>query len=310
MPDVDWDDVVARNQKYVAFVDVLGYGSIVDDRAIAEASKAKRLYHIFENIGQAFMTAMTDWNTGQVLGASAKIEAVSFSDCFYFTCPVLGDLVAFVAYLFSENFGYFEGVYEDDVDCWTPFLRGAVAEGWCLNFLDVSLSGKLAGQGDFRNPVGPAIAKAYRLSEKNPKLPGMGIVLDPACEAKLVGEQQEKPIRHRVVKWPSSAAYREAGGSIPCDTVNLLPVHRKYCVDGGSFWEVDWFSGVIRGRHSSCVGFLDKTHRQFEDATKHYLRTVELAYKAALLRNENRLAEEALGILRRRSCRHRWFGVQ
>ncbi len=300
MPTADWNDVLAQNKRFVAFVDILGYRSIVTDKGTSDESKAKRLYSAFENVGTAVLNTINDWKQPNPVmpGASATISAISFSDCFYFSSDKLGDLVAFVAHVFANTYGYYAKVYDDDPDCWVPYLRGAVADGWCLNFLDVSLLAKLKQSDGFRNPVGPAIVDAYSLSEVDPKLPGMRIVLSPSCAEALAGTEQQQPIRHRPVKWPSTSLNPQADGTIACDTLNLFPVEKQEHSLQTELWEVDWFTNVIGGNNVDCVDLLGKTHLQFEgEAKKHLGSTLKLARKATILANEPRLTETADEIL-------------
>jgi hypothetical protein len=171
MDDDKIRQLLAKSSRFVAFVDVLGYGSIVTGD-LSDESKFKRLHSLFEAFGVAFFTAVGDFNQDLTPADPAYVHAVSFSDSLYLSCRELPSLLLFLEGLFSITYGFQEHTYRTDPDNWTPFIRAGIVFGWAVNFRDVSMR-PLPDRSEFRNPVGPAVADAYPLTEKTGRLRGM-----------------------------------------------------------------------------------------------------------------------------------------
>jgi len=306
LDEAEWEEITRNSKRYVAFVDVLGYGSIVGNKSTSDGIKAGQLHSVFEGLLVGVKDAMSDWTAGAQIrsGASATISAVSFSDCFYFSSDKLGDLVEFVATIFRGVFSYYEQSNWSNPALWMPYLRSGIASGWCLDFLDPTVAHMTTagGRSQFRNPVGPAIAAAYSLSEINPKLPGMRIVLSTECEKELRGDYSDTPLVHKTVRWPDKSLF-PLGGNAILDTFDLFPVSpQESSLWNQQLWEVDWLSPIVKTNlTSSCFNVLRGSERQFgPDAFKHLTATENLMEKSIILAGMEALRVELEAIRERR----------
>lgn len=163
---MDWNVERFNYRPYVGFADMLGYRSLVFDETTSNSDKLGYLCSVYAAMGHAVQQVMTE------LRVPDLVKVIQFSDCFYFKsdCPV--SIIVAMAEFFSQTSAIYSQVYEATNE-WQPFLRGAIARDWIMEGLDITLP---TTQGAFRNPMGPAVAKAYVLAEES-GIQGMRLAL-------------------------------------------------------------------------------------------------------------------------------------
>ncbi|MEB2283804.1 MAG: hypothetical protein OZ922_03890 [Myxococcales bacterium] len=172
-----WLESMVRNNRYVAFIDVLGYSALLSDHALTpETVRAQYLYDVWQVMVYAF---------DRMLLESPNVDAILFSDAAYLSATELHPVAAAVGILYMELYSWFRGHPET----WLPWLRCAIGHGWIMtvnNPTSARLAREMASAGSergaevrrrgvFRNPAGPGLYDAYRLAELK-EAPGMRIL--------------------------------------------------------------------------------------------------------------------------------------
>ncbi len=285
--------LIRNSERYIAFLDILGYRNLVCSNETTAIQKLSRLYSIFEALGNAVEIAMGD---------IGEVEGISFSDSYYFASKNLVVILELLQQVFADAYTY-QTTYRDDRDCWIPFFRAGIVKGWAVSFRDTTIR-KLGDQVAFRNPVGPAVADAYELTEERGGLPGLRCFLEESLLDKLSPTWVETP-PHFVV---------EANGS----KLYLLRVPKGHAKKPGApLVEMAWPLRVIQGDNCTFLNPLLACRRQFGEektirrsctaaakqlcfrkrdlgAMKHYTATVALFRKCVDIsgdRNARRVLE-------------------
>ena len=251
------------SRRHVAFIDVLGYKSIVTG-TLPDERKFRRLHALFETFGVAVFTGIADFNQNLSATDPGYVHGVTFSDSLYLAAQDLPALLRFLEGMFATTYGFQEHTYDEDADSWVPFIRAGIAHGWVVNFRDVTMN-QLQGRGVFRNPVGPAVADAYVLTECTGKLPGMRCFMERRLLEGVDVKQVAAP-KHYLIETASRILRLLDVPPGDSKTENLELV------------ELAWPCHVIDGDNCCFHKPLAAVRRQFEggDAVKHYNGTVEL----------------------------------
>lgn len=263
---MDNEEFLSRFNRFVGFIDVLGYRNIVLD-GIPDSRKFDRLYSIFENLGVAVDVALRD---NRHVGTAGAVEAVHFSDSYYFSAKDLPRLLSFLESIFATTYGFQSSSYDREQDNWIPFIRSGIVEGWTVSFRDPTLN-KLPQPDMFRNPVGPAVAKSYILTEEQGKLPGMRCFLARDLLSRCSPTQVANPPHCQVMSGERELRFLD----VPADDVSL---------SGLDLVELAWPCRVISGDNCSFLDPLVKCKEQFRLGAKekqnrrdkHYNATVDL----------------------------------
>jgi len=263
MDDSKIKQLLAKSSRFVAFVDVLGYRSIVTGD-LSDESKFKRLHSLFEGFGVAFFTAVADFNQDLTPADPTYVDTVSFSDSLYLSCKELPSLLLFLEGLFSVTYGFQEHTYRTDPDNWTPFIRAGIVFGWTVNFRDVSMR-PMPDRSEFRNPVGPAVADAYTFTEKTGRLRGMRCYLRRSLVEAAGAKRINDPAHFELATPSRTLRLLEVPAGDACDkTLDLVelawPIH---AINGGN---VSFYKPLIDAR-GQCTR---------SEAVKHYNGTVDL----------------------------------
>ncbi len=165
--------------KYCAYIDVLGYGSIVNSNEITNDQKKERLLSIFRNLHSTI--SMNTIKTLKEKYKEKELFVKSFSDSIYIQSddPIL---ILFSLYnIFNTTFGYYKNSsYKQNP---TIFLRAGIVKDWTLKIMDLgSLSRNeiesMPNNEELQNIIGQGVANAYYTSEKK-NLSGMRIIISP-----------------------------------------------------------------------------------------------------------------------------------
>lgn len=151
--------------EYCAFMDVLGYSSLLLDPALG--SDATRLTHLLE-MWEAATVAIDS-----ALQTHPQMQSKLFSDSLYASGDDLGCTVLFAASVFMHCYYYYERRASD----WMPWLRAGIGAGWMVSMVDTTLSQVVSKpEHAFNNPAGPAVAHAYQLANDS-KFKGMRLLI-------------------------------------------------------------------------------------------------------------------------------------
>lgn len=288
MDPINVQRVLDRNRRYVAFIDVLGYRSIVSS-TLPEASKFARLHSLFEALGVAVETSSADCNRNLSPAAPEYIHGVGFSDSFYFAVQDLPALLRFLESLFAVTYGFQQHTYDKETGSWVPFIRAGVAYGWVVNFRDVTMT-PLPDFAIFRNPIGPAVAEAYVLTERTGRLPGMRCFMSRSLLEGAEAKQVANPKHYQI--------------ETPLRKLRLLDVPPgDSAIKNLDLLEVAWPCRVIDSDNCSFHEPLSAVRYQFggEDAFKHYNGTVEL-FERSIAICEDSVAKQVWDEHGRRIC--------
>lgn len=237
--------------RFVGFADVLGYKTIVLDQQYSEAQRHHYLHSVFTALAKGAQDVVND------LASVAQVKAVQFSDCFYFSSPSAVAIVCAMSNFFASVFTIYDHTIETHDD-WLPFLRGGIVFDWMFEGFDITLPSLQNPQNAFRNPIGPAVAKAYLLSEET-GIEGMRLVATKDVRDRFEAELPAVPLDGLLSVW---------GGP-------LHPVFLKNHADCGEIFEVPWFESRLQT--DNTVGAFDvlrSAERQFNDRSmKHYRGT-------------------------------------
>ena len=265
-----------QQPRFVGFADVLGYKTIVLSKQHTDAQRFRYLHSVFMALAQGALDVVND------LSGIATVRAVQFSDSFYFSSSSAVAIVSAMSNFFANVFTIYDNTFNAH-DEWLPFLRGGIVHDWMFEGLDISLP-SLQNQHDaFRNPIGPAIAKAYLLSEET-GVEGMRLVatkdVRDRFEAELPGVDPSKVLG----VWSSP----------------LHPVFLKNYADCGEIFEVPWFESRLQT--DNTIGTFDvlrSAERQFNDRSmKHYRGTWDAILRTPGVQNNQTLRSVAADIRR------------
>jgi hypothetical protein len=272
-------------KRYVAFIDVLGYKRI-SCSSLPDERKFKILYSLFETFGEAVLTTRDNLNRDLGTSNPNYVHVVEFSDSLYLSAQELPALLLFLESIFATTYLFQQITYEEHSDNWVPFIRSGIVHGWVVNFRDTSMN-QSHGTELFRNPVGPAVADAYVLTECTGRLSGMRCFM-------------ERKLLEGIATWQGTHYQIETAlGPVP---LRLLRVSRgESKLD---LVELAWPCHVIASDNFSFWKLLQAVRRQFEgdDAMKHYHGTVELFERTVEIAKDS-IAKQAWckhnGLLRR-----------
>lgn len=242
---MDNGEFLSKNTRFVAYMDVVGYCSIVEED-IVDIRKAHRLYSIFENVGMAILIALRE---DMLDGTEGVVEAVHFSDCYYLSSKNLPRLLSFLERVFATTYGFQSMRYDRSRDDWIPFIRSGIVEGWAVSFRDPTLN-QLPQPDVFRNPVGPAVAESYLLTEERAKLPGMRCFLERTLLSQCSPAQLADPPHCRVTSGERTLRFLD----VPADDVSEA---------GLDLVELAWPCAVISSDNCSFLSPLVKCKEQF-----------------------------------------------
>ncbi len=269
--------------RFVGFVDVLGYKAIVLGEQFTEAARFHYLHSAFEALAAAAHQVIAD------LGGPPRLRAIQFSDSFYFSSSSAVTLVTAVSQFFATVLTYYDHVFEEVVPAdaqhafheWTPFLRAGIVHDWFFDGHDITLPGLQNPADAFRNPIGPAVAKAYLLGEQT-RMEGMRIGVTTAVRDQF---EQELPT-------VGPASYLG---------IMAAPLHPIFLTNHptfGAIFEVPWFESKLQT--NNLVGTFDvllSAERQFDPAAmKHYRGTWDAVLRTPGVQANEVLRAHAAGI--------------
>lgn len=155
LPDDVVDELLADN-RYFAFMDVLGYSGVLFGPQLAsERERVHRLYEMWE-----CLYASIDRGCEPFRGS---VEPVLFSDSLYMSAIDPIALVGAVAHIYATSCAY----YSEHPNSWMPWLRAGLSYGWGIDVNDPTLQAIVPKHVErFRNPAGPGPALAYFLAER------------------------------------------------------------------------------------------------------------------------------------------------
>jgi len=268
--------------RFVGFVDVLGYKAIVQSSTFTDAQRFHYLHSIFSALAVSAHDIAHDFK-----GAIA-VRAVQFSDCFYFSSESAVTLVTALAQFFANVFTIYDHTFTAPKPTgtttfpeWLPLLRGGIVHGWMFEGYDITLP-QLQDQADsFRNPIGPAVANAYLLSEDT-NLEGMRLATTRIVRDRFVAELASIP-RH---------------SQLGILATPLTPLFLKEHKDFGEMFEVPWFESRLQTDNTlGTYETLIAAERQFVPAVmKHYRGTWDAILRTSSLARNDVLRNRASDI--------------
>ena len=257
-----------EKRTYVGFVDVLGYRSIVLN---PQRSEAEKFHYLVESVYQNLTVAAR--LLVQEQDPQYPVAAVHFSDSYYFQSDFAPAIVTAMADFFAQAAAMFRDTYLTENE-WQPFLRGGIVHDWMVETCDVTLPALQEPRHAFRNPVGPAVAKAYELAEES-NIQGMRLALSSEVAKHF---QRDKPLvdRHSVL-------------GIKCSPLVPLKLkeHKKY----GTIYEVPWFElNMLSDNMGGDVGAILHAERQFDvKVMKHFRGTLDAILRSPSVQGTERL---------------------
>lgn len=257
-----------EKRTYVGFVDVLGYRSIVLSQ---QRSEAEKFHYLVESVYQNLTVAAR--HLVQEQDPQYPIAAVHFSDCYYFQSDCAPAIVTAMADFFAQAAAMFRDTYLTENE-WQPFLRGGIVYDWMVETCDVTLPPLQNPQHAFRNPVGPAVAKAYELAEET-KIQGMRLAVSSEVAEHF---QRDKPLIDR-----HSDLGRRCSPLVPLK----LKEHETY----GTIYEVPWFElNMLADNVGGDAEAILHAERQFDaEVMKHFRGTLDAILRCPSVQTTERL---------------------
>lgn len=175
------------DRRFVAFVDMLGYKAVAFFHSTTCAEKFNTLHGIYEDLAQAAQDCVGDMAPGPV-------RCVQFSDAFFFSSRSAVSLATTAAQFFANVFSLHDAAGIESGE-WLPFLRG-ITYDWMFEGFDPTVS-TASPWASFRNPIGPAVAKAY-LVGKATVIEGMRLAASAEAAGLLSAELDALPPGHPI----------------------------------------------------------------------------------------------------------------
>jgi hypothetical protein len=278
-----------EDRRFVAFVDMLGYKAVVLSDSTTGAEKFNALHSIYENLAQAARDCVGDLTPA----LPAPVRWVQFSDAFFFSSRSAVSLATTAAQFFANVFSL-HGAAGIEGGEWLPFLRGGIAYDWMFEGFDPT-AGHAGGPDAFRNPIGPAVAKAYLVGETT-GVEGMRLVASAEAAGLLSAELDALPPGHPI-------AARAA---------RLRPYHLARHPACGELFEVPWFELHLLGDDTGAAfAVLEAAGRQFSfGSIKHLRGTADGLLRTPGVQAVGRLRDRAAALrdaLVRRMAGERWL---
>lgn len=278
---------IKAENKYCAFMDVLGYGNIVASPTLSTEEKVK----IFESIYMSLFASVSQ-TTKMMNRKEHGLFIKSFSDSIFIETSTPMPLLFTLYNIFNINFCYYSNfAFEDQ---YTPLLRSGAAYDWTFKLMDTgSLSRQsidvMHNNADFQNIVGLGVAKAYYVSEKS-KLSGMRIILEPSVlkEVNLI-KYDKVPFECYYTKCPNYLYDEKLQHDLK--EINLFFTPVKINEEGKTvnYYEICWPVFTYGwNEHNSDIRThileLYKMECNFEgDSMRHFNKTAEIIYKSLLI---------------------------
>ena len=242
-------EAIVSRERYVAFIDVLGYSDLLKDRRLSDQTRLQYLYDVWEVLIAAFQR-LDMWQD--------RIKYTVFSDCAYLSSKEPNVALAAASLIFSDVFHFYRG----HQTTWVPWLRCGIGHGWIMPVFDPSVRGSSTSHtAAFRNPVGPGLVDAVKLENSRDR-PGMRILVPRA-----IYEQYKNTIpRDDVTEWLGASDLlgdwlRAEGSEDILDLPWWRAVGDPTAVSAAVWKEHEW--------QRTAVGDEEKVLR-------HYRRTLEL----------------------------------
>jgi len=276
----NWDHADGEAETlWVGFVDLLGYKEIVLGSR-SDKEKMQIIHSIYSALIQPIEDLNFDEGVGDTVGGDA-VRRIHFSDCFYFTSKSAVSLADSMSSFFSFAFMLYENTYATDPSQWIPFLRGGIAGGWTLMFRDPTIPQDRETM--FRNPVGPSVAKAYLVGEKQ-KVSGMRIMA-----TKDFSERYEQELADMAATADSHVGFARHLCPVPIPEP-VQPDYRQ--VLGDALWEIPW-PRLLDNCGRWIENFAATRNRQFDAVSiKHWHATHALLRRCAQAGGENHLIQQ------------------
>ena len=257
--------------RFVGFADVLGYKTIVLSNQYSDAQRFHYLHSVFMALAQGAMDVVGD------LSGIATVQTVQFSDSFYFSSSSAVAIVSAMSNFFANVFTIYDHTFDAHGE-WLPFLRGGIVYDWMFEGLDITLPALQHQHEAFRNPIGPAVAKAYLLSEET-GIEGMRLVATKDVRDRFEAELPGIGLGNFLGIWSGP----------------LHPLFLKNSAHFGEIFEVPWFESRLQT--DNTVGTFDvlrSAERQFNDRSmRHYRGTWDSIVRTPGIMNNKTLKDRA-----------------
>ena len=243
---------------YCAYMDVLGYKALVEDKLLSPEKRLSLLKSIYENLATQFMIVVPYVNDS----VEAKVDLRSFSDCFFLYCERPEPLLVAIAQIYQNVFGFFRNFSETEQR--TPLIRCGVVRDWMAKFYDI---GSMQNSTKQINPVGLSVTRAYLIGEES-KLSGMRIIVSP----EVIEDIQTVEVAHPMYKckYAELKTYK-----------HKLPYYFRHIEqneDGktANLYELLWPFDLIKDNPSDALITLRKLRPGFipEKITRHFNQTI------------------------------------
>jgi len=260
-----WED-----ERYVGFADLLGYKALTTGPKYSPEQRFNLLHSAYVSLAIALNEVMEDPTL------TPDVRLVQMSDSIFFTSRSAVKIVTAMATLFSTVFGVPAPLYDhEEPSEWWPFLRGAIVRDWIFEARDYTVPNNDQPRDAFRIPIGPAVARAYLLSEsEDTRIEGMRLVCtnvvnnDFRRECDGLDGQTEFARRAR----------------------HLAPIYLKSEPTCGPIHEVPWLELQLQdGLARSMFQSLDLIESQFDGAMKHYRGTWDMILRMPTIRQSEEL---------------------
>lgn len=236
---------------YCAFMDVLGYTSLVLDPKRSYSNKSAVLNSLYSNLVANVSIAVNDRNRFW----SDQIYIKSGSDSIYLECARLEPLIIAVNWIFVWTFGFYDSFALEENR--TPLLRCGIVKDWSHKFMDIA-SATTNAHGS--NPVGPGPARAYLTSEFS-HLSGMRVIIAPEVMADIGTQPTDSnPFPHMKM------GIVENGFSIP---FFFKPVYKNELGLVTNLHELVW---TREGLNDCSFGFVEELEKLLPTFTKRTMR--------------------------------------
>lgn len=271
------------DSKFVAYVDVLGYKSIIEDSA-SDVETLAKFKSSFECLIYATQEALADDPGYDCPWRRGLFRSIAFSDSLFIWTTDLIALLSLMQHLYASVYLWLQRVYNDMPYNWIPFIKGGIAAGWVQPFLDPTVKNTSNKVSVYRNPVGPGIHHVHQLVEKRACLSGMRCCLERMHLEGLDVTEILNPNHYTMTR-----------GN---DIIHLVNVPKTDQKDQSlDLVEIAWPSVVIRTDNCGFWEPLISAQRQFSpSALRHYSTTKELFRRSVPLEGN----EEANRILAQR----------
>jgi len=270
-----------------AFIDVLGYSSIVTSTKLKTLKKLQILESIYRNLQDSISFATI--KPIQKINSNHKLFLKSFSDSVFIQSDNAYTVLFCIYRIFAIFFGHFANFTHEEHH--RALLRAGIVIDWTHKILDISSLtrhpfGIMAENEDFQNLIGLGVARAYYTSEES-HLSGMRIIISPeVLQSFELIPVNEVSFECYYIQESNLLIDSDIFEDVSKTNLFILPIRKNERGDIVNLYELCWPSYKSSNDYDCDIFtfikeiLLLESQYKIEEHKRHLIKTAELIYKS------------------------------